>query len=740
MAKNYFHNSLSHVLIELQRIGLLIKFHALKARLMQKVENEYQGVYISDKEIDYLLGQSRQKTLKQQIGMPQWATSQIPPNLENYPKAISKLTKRITRFKSESIKQGVDLRLDRLVKHFQLDAFDLDVLLVCLVPEFDLAFERIYAYLQDHVYKRRPAIDLVLNLLVTNFKEKLIERKRFISRHPLLKYHIVGLFEDQAYPNPSLLSKYLKVDERIVSYLLECDEVDARLSSSINLISPETSFQDLILSSDLKHRLQITSKEKNCKNEGLLFYFQGPYGVGKQSTASAICMDLEKRLLVVDINSLVNSDEISFKTAIRLIEREAILQNALIYLKGCDSLQTDDKRQLFDFLILEMENQKQITFLSGEKFWEPSGILKKAPFFRIKFCIPTFTERVDLWGRSLNGNNQVLDKIDLISLANNFRFSGGQIRDVVATAQNFALWSSPGNGNGHITKKDLYIGCQSQSNQKLGSLSQKIKPQYTWCDIILPEDQMTQLKEITGFVKCKHVVLDEWGFGRKLSLGKGLTVLFSGPSGTGKTMSAEVIANELNLDLYKIDLSTVVSKYIGETEKNLSQIFTEAETSNAILFFDEADALFGKRSEVKDAHDRYANIEIGYLLQKMEEYEGITILSTNLRKNMDEAFVRRMQFIIELPFPDEENRYLIWKTIFPSEVPINKNVDFRFLAKKLKFTGGNIKNTSLKAAYIAAEEWGTVNMENLIYASKREMQKMGKLSIDRDLGDSDNVW
>ena len=203
-----------------------------------------------------------------------------------------------------------------------------------------------------------------------------------------------------------------------------------------------------------------------------------------------------------------------------------------------------------------------------------------------------------------------------------------------------------------MTAADLHAACRLQSNRKLAALARKITPHYTWDDIVLPADRLRQLREICNQVKYRARVYDEWGFDRKLSLGKGLNVLFAGPSGTGKTMAAEIMAGELGLDLYKIDLSTVVSKYIGETEKNLARIFDEAETTNAILFFDEADALFGKRSEVRDAHDRYANIEISYLLQRMEEYDGIVILATNLRKNMDEAFVRRMHFTVEFPFPD----------------------------------------------------------------------------------------
>ena len=212
-------------------------------------------------------------------------------------------------------------------------------------------------------------------------------------------------------------------------------------------------------------------------------------------------------------------------------------------------------------------------------------------------------------------------------------------------------------------------------------------------------------------------------------------MLFAGPSGTGKTMAAEIIAAELGLELYKIDLSTVVSKYIGETEKNLSRIFAEAETSNAILFFDEADALFGKRSEVKDSHDRYANIEIGYLLQRMEEYDGVVILATNLRKNMDEAFVRRLQFTVEFPFPNAEDRRRIWKGVWPAQTPCDPALDVDFLARRFEITGGSIRNIALAAAFLAAADGNVVTMEHLIHATQREYQKMGKVVTEGEFRD-----
>jgi SpoVK/Ycf46/Vps4 family AAA+-type ATPase len=233
-------------------------------------------------------------------------------------------------------------------------------------------------------------------------------------------------------------------------------------------------------------------------------------------------------------------------------------------------------------------------------------------------------------------------------------------------------------------------------------------------------------------MRHRQTVFGAWGFERRLSLRRGLCALFCGPSGTGKTMAVEIIARELGLDAYKIDLSTVVSKYIGETEKNLSRIFAEAETSNAVLFFDEADALFGKRSEVKDAHDRYANIETGYLLQRIEEFEGLVILATNLRKNIDEAFFRRMSVAVEFPFPEEADRYRLWRRHFPDAAPVSDDVDFNFLAGRLQLAGGNIKNIAVGAAFMAAANSGRIHMRHVIRAARREYEKIGRMCTEME--------
>jgi hypothetical protein len=493
------------------------------------------------------------------------------------------------------------------------------------------------------------------------------------------------------------------------------------LSAFVCLVRPEPRLEDLILPGEMKSRLSLLGQRR--KSDGLILYFQGPYGVGRRSAAEALCRELGLGLLVIDGEALLGAQGLTFDDAVRLAEREAVLQGAALYWQGFDALLADDKRLLRTALFSRLEQGRRITFLAGTTAWEPTDELAKFLFVRVEFSRPSYSERLHHWKTALKDSPTA--EIDPGTLANKFRFSGGQITDAARTARNLACWRDP--ENGQVTMAELHEACRLHSSRKLSTLGRKIKPHHTWSDIVLPEDRLRQLQEICNSMKYRSVVYDQWGFDRKLSLGKGLNVLFAGPSGTGKTMAAGIMAGELGLDLYKIDLSTVVSKYIGETEKNLARIFAEAESSNAILFFDEADALFGKRSEVRDSHDRYANIEINYLLQKMEEHEGVAILATNFRKNMDDAFVRRMHFTVEFPFPNEADRRRIWERTWPAETPQSAELDFDFMARRFEIAGGNIRNIALAAAFLAASDGGVVNMTHLLHGTRREFQKMGKV-------------
>ncbi|MCA9999965.1 MAG: ATP-binding protein, partial [Anaerolineales bacterium] len=319
---------------------------------------------------------------------------------------------------------------------------------------------------------------------------------------------------------------------------------------------------------------------------------------------------------------------------------------------------------------------------------------------------------------------KTVSELDLAAVTSRFRLSSGQWRDVARTVQSET--------DGPITTAALFEAARRHSNPRLGELARKVPLRHGWDDLILPDDQRTALRELLEMVRQRPFVLDTWQLGRKMVASRGISALFSGPPGTGKTMAAAIISRELGLDLYKIDLSTVVSKYIGETEKNLERIFREAETSNAVLFFDEADAIFGKRAEVRDAHDRYANIEVSYLLQRMEAYDGVAILATNLKTNLDEAFLRRLHAIIHFPMPQPRERLQLWEMVRQTAVPQAENLHLPRFAERFELAGGNIRNIIVQAAYLAASNGQLLTTHHLLHATCRELQKMGRLVSEGD--------
>jgi SpoVK/Ycf46/Vps4 family AAA+-type ATPase len=576
-------------------------------------------------------------------------------------------------------------------------------------------------------------VDLALALLAPSVEDKARALTYFDANAPLIHNQLIELVADPSQPQPPLLAKYLKVNDRIASFLLGSDELDDRIQSFTIMRDPQEYCDSLLVADDVKRRLMHFLKYNSLAN-GVIFYLRGPYGVGRQKTAEAVCREQGLRLLIADLEWLSCNEDGSCEQISGDVQREAKLQQAAVYWKGFDTILDEKKKGVLRRFVRQLEERPALTFLAGETIWQPADSLREAPYAQIELGRPTSAERVRMWTAAVNGNYVVNPEVDLSALATKFKFTGGQILDAAATTENLARQRET--QPLEIMPLDLYEACRMHSNQNLALLAKKITPKYEWHDIVLPDDRLKQLREICNYVKYRARVYDEWGFDLKLSLGKGLSVLFAGPSGTGKTMAAEIIAGELGLELYKIDLSTVVSKYIGETEKNLSRIFTEAETSNAILFFDEADALFGKRSEVKDSHDRYANIETGYLLQRMEEYEGVVILATNLRKNMDEAFVRRLHFTVEFPFPDEADRHKIWTNIWPDKTPRDPALDLSFMARRFEISGGNIRNIALAAAFLAADDGGRVDTNHLLRATKREFQKMGKVLIQEYFEDT----
>jgi hypothetical protein len=673
-------------------------------------DDEYRGLYVPDAEVEVL-----------SVGGPA-----LPEELARQRAVFDAERAEIERqawVAAEAGEESVLLRLGRL---FGLDAFARDTIVLGLAPELDLRYERLYAYVQDDVTRKRPTVDLALRLLVADPAARVERRIAFAAQAPLLHHRLIEVFEDGQRQGP-LLSRAIKLDDGIVAELLGQGGVDPQLAPFVTLSRPVRGLDRLVLPAGLTEQLRHGLADPAGR---FVLALQGPYGSGRHAVAEAVCAETGAPLLTVNLDRLAECD-LRPDDVIRRVLREAMLRGAAILWHGIDRLlhgiEPSPWRPVVLAAIDEHGDRDGRSFLPVGQSWEARGELRRSRFLRVVLPPPTFSERAEIWRLHLDGDAP--DEGTLDALAGTFRLSPGQIRDAVAMARALTSWDS------HTLRPEhLFAACRGQSSGKLDSLAHKITTTYDWDDIVLPADHMGQLREICAQMRHRRIVLEEWGFDRHLAMGKGLNTLFAGPSGTGKTMAADIVASDLGLELYKVDLSTLVSKYIGETEKNLDLIFVAAKEANAILFFDEADAIFGKRSEVKDAHDRYANIEVGYLLQKMEEYDGVVILATNLRKNIDDAFIRRMHMTIEFPFPEEADRLRIWQKVFPPEAPLTDDVDMGFLARQFKVTGGNIRNIALLSAFLAAEEGRSIGMAQVVRAIKREYQKLGKLVTEADFG------
>ncbi len=693
----------------------LLRMAITRARSAGFSQDEYQGMYVDDAEVDVHLANAP--------GAGLWDVSGTAFDPTPWREAQRKTWAQIEMLASDEEASNA-FRFLRLARAFNLSRVECELLLIALAPELDRRYERLYSFLQDDVTRRRPGVDLALNLLADSFVERSAALRLLTPGSPLIAHELLAPYPDPAQREPTFLANFLKVDPQLVNYVLGHDYVDPRLGGAVRRLQPTETLDEMLISDERRRLL------RDALSDNPIFYFHGNYGAGMRETTLAICGSLRIALVVIDalaLKTLATEATLPLERLMRLAFREARLLGGAVLIENWISL-IDDRHTAPEWLMRLVIDCPSLITLSAAESWEPHGLDRDRAIMRLAFEVPEFDDRLVFWERYVGANGGRDASINLTELANKFRLTGGQIRDAVLTARDLAAWRGSGVP---LTMADLYAGSRAQSNRKLSNLAQKIPVRYTWKDVVLPDDRLQQLREMCSQVQFGHRVYDEWGFSGKLANARGMTALFAGVSGTGKTMSADVIGHELGLDLYKIDLSTVVSKYIGETEKNLSSIFDEAAQSNAILFFDEADALFGKRSEVKDSHDRYANIEIGYLLQRMESYDGITILATNLRQNLDEAFTRRLDFLIDFPFPEAQDRLRIWQVTFPKNAPLSPDVDLNELAQRYRLAGGNIRNAVMASAFLAAADGGNeVMLRHILHAIKREYQKMGKLIGD----------
>jgi ATPase family associated with various cellular activities (AAA) len=584
--------------------------------------------------------------------------------------------------------------IDTLANLLGLSAFERDLLLLCAGAEMDAEFARLCGAAQGFPQRTYATFGLALALLENPHWSALA------AAGALRRWRLMEV-DDSA----GLTAGKLRIDERILNYLAGINYLDPRLQPLFRPVVPPAAMAPA-------HRevcqMMIAALCVEPKTFPVVL-LHGDDEDGQSDVAAETSARLGLQLQRVHAEDLpagiAELDALS-----TLWQREAALLGAVLLVQGREPNVPPAAMTL-------AERIGAMVFIASR-----DGASLKRATLRFAVNKPGAEEQKQLWQEALGAScvrlNGVVDGV-----AVQFRLSAQRIH-ATGNALRAALAASDRAGD------LLWRACREASRSRLEDLAQRIEPLAGWNDLILPEAQKATLRQIAAHARHRLTVYQHWGFAAKSARGLGISALFAGESGTGKTMAAEVLAHELHLDLYRIDLASVVSKYIGDTEKNLRRVFDAAEESGAILLFDEADALFGKRSEVRDSHDRYANIEVSYLLQRMEAYRGLAILTTNMKAALDVAFQRRLTFIVQFPFPDQQHRELIWRGVFPQAVPVEQ-LNYPRLAK-LSMSGGNIRNIALNAAFLAAEEGTAVRMKHLLQAAHSEAAKR-----DRPLSDAE---
>lgn len=640
----------------------------------------------------------------------------------------------------ESRKTGVFLPLAYVSSVFGLSIVEERFVMLGLAVELDRKYERIFGFLQDDLTSKTPNISLALQIACSSPEDMRAARTTFMAPESKLARYL--LHRDEC-SDQTLLSRPLLLDKRMVTFMLDSGEMDPKLKPAAEMVYPDDELAPLLVHDDFQQRLQGFIRDAfqapAAERRRLAFHLWGNAGAGKKLQVKHLSGSFNKPLLLVDLAELL-LHAASFEATVSAIVREAILHQAVLCFTRLEVLYPEEpdlaaQQRLGRFHEL-LDGYGGMVFLLAGRYNRLSWKPKERLLLEHELQVPDEGGRERLW-MAFAYELGVSADVDWRVMSGKFRFTPGQIRRALTLASGYSAWQrepqAAGEGSGgaaapNALRSDaLFKACYQQVQHKLERKATRIEPRYGWEDVILPPEQKDQLRNACNQVKYRGVVYGDWGFEKKLAYGKGLSMLFAGPPGTGKTMSAQVVAGDLQLELYKVDLSQVISKYIGETEKNLHEIFEEAQLSNAVLFFDETDALFGKRSEVKDSHDKYANIETAYLLQKMEEYQGITVLATNLLNNIDEAFLRRINYVIKFPFPDSEYREKIWHSMFPPAAPLSDDVDFKYLAQRYEIAGGNIKNVVLSSAFLAAEAGDPIRMQHIVKSIRHELQKSGKI-------------
>jgi hypothetical protein len=718
-------DDVEHLRDELARLDVLIQLRLASLDGQQALERDPKAqlartIAIERAEVADLLGASEREQ------------ADGPPDLRA---RLATLSARIDARVAAALAAGVPLAMPRLRAAFGLTQFEAQAVLICLAPELRRRYDRLYAYLQDDISRKRPSVDLILDLLCESEPERWRARLAFSESGRLLRTGVLQLVNDPYSPSGSSgLAQFLRLEAGVLTFLLGDERPDPRLGGVAWLVVPppahahsprEPELAPALLAGLSRLLGSARLAEAGDGARAGLVYLHGPAGAGRRQLALGACARLGLPALVADTPALA-SGEGGCASLVRLALREARLRAGLLVLRDLDRLPGDDLRAVLRLLADTGEQPAARVLATGALPWSDTDAPAGFWVTSIEVAAPDTDRQARIWARQLAGRDPNARQW-AGDLAARYRLSAGRIAAAVQIADDHRLIRGP---SAPLRLEDLRAACREISRRRLGALAVRVDPRYGWADLVLPERQIALLREICDQIRHQPQVLQAWGFGHRLQHGTGLSVLFSGQPGTGKTMAAQVLAGDLGLDLYTVDLSQVTSKYIGETEKNLGAVFAEAQTANAVLFFDEADALFGKRSEVSDAHDRYANLEISYLLQRMEQYSGVVVLATNLRQNLDEAFTRRIRFMVDFPFPDPEHRRRIWQAHFPAAAPVAAEVDVDLLARAFPLAGGSIKNVVLNAAFLAAANGGEIAPAHLMHGIRREFDKVGKVWTD----------
>lgn len=602
--------------------------------------------------------------------------------------------------------------LEVLCRQFRLSGFERDILLLCAGVELESSFLSLLASLQGNSVQPHPTFSLALATLKDPHWSALTPAS------PLRRWRLI-----EVEAGMSLTASPIRIDERVLHYLAGVSHLDERLAGMITPVEADCLLEAVPSHKALVEKIAAAWSGAHGTHDAFrlpVIQLCGDDILAKRCIAALGCGILGMNLCSLSARSIPSAPA-DLDVMIRLWERDSVLSASALLL-DYDDLDQPDSSPLVRQLVDTMRCPLIISNRTRRRGFQ-------SPAVTIDVARPSRNEQRDLWLKVTGGRTASSLDGQLDVIISEFDLSPQEIRNAWTEVSN-GLEPEASDAEGIMDL--LWDSCRFQARRHLDDLATRIEPVAVWDDLVLPQSQKRILKDIAAHVRNRAIVYGEWGFSRKISHGLGISALFSGASGTGKTMAAEVLANELGLDLYRIDLSSVVSKYIGETEKNLKRVFDAAEQGGTVLLFDEADALFGRRSEVKDSHDRYANIEISYLLQRMEAYRGLAILTTNMKGSIDPAFMRRIMFSVQFPFPDSAQRAEIWRHMFPDDAP-RDGLDVDKLAR-LNVAGGNIRNIALYAAFLAADEGRPIGMKHLLHAAQVEYAKLEKPLTEAEVG------